>query len=373
MVPAMLCLSIFSFGTARSSTATAIFITRFFAGVFGSAPVSNVSAALSDVWAPAARGYAVVYYSIAVVGGPTIGPLIGAAIIVNPHLDWRWTEYITTIWTFTAFAIAWATLPESYPPVLLARKAAAMRKSTGDDRYYHPHESKNISLSEIVTKYFARPMRMLTTEPVVMCVTLYASFVYGILYLTVAAFPYVFTEKRQMSPVHSSATSLAIFVGVLAAIPINLFNQPRYARLSAAAGGKPVPDARLLPICVAGFLFTGGLFWFGWTAAPQYSVWLPTAGAVLIGAGFNAIFNQCVNVLVDTYGVWATSAVAANTFLRSVLAAAFPILVKPMFDKLEISGAMSVLGGISAGLILVPFLLMRYGEALRRKSKMIPE
>ena len=74
MEPAMFCLGLFSIGTATSTSAASIFITRFFGGVFGSAPVSNVSAALGDIWAPKARGIAVTYYALAVVGGPTLGP-----------------------------------------------------------------------------------------------------------------------------------------------------------------------------------------------------------------------------------------------------------------------------------------------------------
>ena len=72
--PATFCLGLFSIGTAVSKNATSILVTRFFAGVFGSAPVSNVSAALGDIWAPRARGTAVTFYAVAVVGGPTLGP-----------------------------------------------------------------------------------------------------------------------------------------------------------------------------------------------------------------------------------------------------------------------------------------------------------
>jgi hypothetical protein len=49
-----------------------LFITRFFAGVFGSAPVSNVAAVLGDIWDPKVRGTAVTFYALAVVGGPTL-------------------------------------------------------------------------------------------------------------------------------------------------------------------------------------------------------------------------------------------------------------------------------------------------------------
>lgn len=74
MKPAMFCLGLLTIGTARSTTAASIFVTRFFGGIFGSAPVSNVSAALGDIWAPRARGIAMNVYTGAVLGGPTLGP-----------------------------------------------------------------------------------------------------------------------------------------------------------------------------------------------------------------------------------------------------------------------------------------------------------
>jgi hypothetical protein len=73
MLPAVFFLGLFSIGTATSKNIQSILITRFFGGIFGSAPVSNVSAALGDIWAPKARGTAVCFYAVAVVGGPTLG------------------------------------------------------------------------------------------------------------------------------------------------------------------------------------------------------------------------------------------------------------------------------------------------------------
>lgn len=60
----MICLGLFSIGTAVGKNAQTIFITRFFAGLFGSAPVSNVAAALGDIWEPKSRGTAVTFYAV---------------------------------------------------------------------------------------------------------------------------------------------------------------------------------------------------------------------------------------------------------------------------------------------------------------------
>ncbi|KAE8150655.1 major facilitator superfamily domain-containing protein [Aspergillus avenaceus] len=373
MLPAVFLLGIFSIGTATSKNTAAVLITRYFAGVFGSAPVSNVSAALGDIFHMKARAIASTSYAICVVGGPTMGPIIGAALVNHPGLGWRWTEYIEAIIVFFVFTVTFFCLPEVYGPVLLHRKAQRLRKETGNQALYHPHERVALDAYSIVTKHFARPLIMLVTEPMVTVIALYASFTYALLYLTLEVFPIVFEELRQWKPVVATLPFIGLFVGVLlSSVFIISVGQPYYIRRWEQGGGKPVPEARLMPMAVGGVLFAGGLFWFAWTASPPLSWGLPVVGAVLFGCGFCIIFGQCINFLVDTYGPYAASATASNTFLRSVLAAAFPLFSHPMFHRLGVGPAMSILGGIAAIMIPVPFLFMVYGVRLRKMSRFAP-
>lgn len=309
---------------------------------------------------------------MAVIGGPTIGPVIGAALTVNPSLGWRWTEYIEAIWVFAVAAMALWGMPELYSPVLLKRKAKRLRAETGDARYWSPHEKMKLDLNSIVTKQLSRPLKMLFTEPMVACIALYASFVYALLYLTLEVFPIVFREERGWSTVVATLPFLGLFVGVLVALAINIGNQPRYARIVDANKGKPVPEARLAPMVVGGVLFAIGLFWFGWTANPSIQWAAPVIATAFIGAGFNVIFQQCINFLVDTYGMYAASAVSANTFLRSILAAGFPMAARPMFLNLGVGPAMSILGGVACLALPVPFIFMKYGLKLRKMSTFAP-
>lgn len=79
-----------------------------------------------DIWAPHHRGIAVVGYSITLIGGPTIGPIVGGVFIASGH-GWRWTEYITGIVMLTQFAINVFVVDESYSPALLTIKAHKLR------------------------------------------------------------------------------------------------------------------------------------------------------------------------------------------------------------------------------------------------------
>lgn len=370
ILPAVFALGIFSIGTAVSQSMTSVLVTRFLAGVAGSAPISNVSAALGDMYSPAARGTAVTFYAVCVCGGPTLGPVIGAALVTK--LNWRWTEYVEAMWVFAVFGVAVIVMPEVYPPVLLSRKAKRLRKETGDDQHWHPHESEKMRLNNIFTKYLARPIRMFLTEPLITSVAMYASFVYGLLYMTLEIFPIVYEDQRHWSPVLASLPFLGMLIGICSAVFINLANQPYYHRAVAANNGKAAPEARLPPMVLGGWLFVIGLFWFGWTASPDIHWASPTVATAFIGGGFNTIFQQCLNVLVDTYGPYAASAVAANTILRSFLACALPLAAKPMFRSLGVGPAASVLGGVACLALPIPWLLKRYGLRLRKMSKFAP-
>ena len=308
------------------------------------------------------------FYAVCVVGGPTLGPVIGAGALVNPHLGWRWTEYIEAFVTFAVVLLTTFCLPEIYPPVLLKRKARRLRKETGNPAYYHPSEDTKLDVNTVVTKHLTRPIRMLLTEPIVTAIAVYASFVFGLLYLTLEVFPIVYREERGWPTVSATLPFCGLFVGILCALTVNVGNVKRYARISDAAGGKAVPEARLQPMIVGSIIFPIGLFWFGWTANPKYHWAIPTVATAFIGAGFNLIFQQCINYLVDSYGLYAASATSANTFLRSIFAAGLPLAANPMFHNLGVGPAMSILGAIAVVAIAVPFLFLKYAIVLRRRS-----
>jgi MFS family permease len=132
--------TIFSFGTATAKDIQTVLITRFFAGLFGSAPVTDTGGVLADIWSPEQRGIAIVGYAITLIGGPTLGPIIRGAI-TSSYLGWHWTEYLTGIIMTAQFALDAFLLEESYPPVLLVYRARLLR-----------HEGKNWALHAKVSK-----------------------------------------------------------------------------------------------------------------------------------------------------------------------------------------------------------------------------
>jgi len=99
----------------------------------------------------------------------------------------------------------------------------------------------------------------------------------------------------------------------------------------------------------------------------QVSIHHPTVSAFDRGTFLTRL--QCLNFLVDKYGLYAASAVSANTFLRSLLACSLPLAASPMFNGLGVGPA-----GSSVAVLAwpVPFILMKYGLRLRGMSKFAP-
>ncbi len=105
---------IFSFASATAKDVQTLMISRFFGGVFGGAPLSNVGGVLADIWPATQRGAALIIWGLAVMTGPLIAPVIGGALVISlPTTGWRWTGYVylprETIqtWLLTPFEAHW--------------------------------------------------------------------------------------------------------------------------------------------------------------------------------------------------------------------------------------------------------------------------
>lgn len=165
-----------------------------------------------------------------------------------------------------------------------------------------------------------RPFQLLTT-PICSLIALYASFVYGILYANLSSFPIAYQSPlyRDWGPVVGALPFLALLVGILTGAPANLLNNRYYFRRMQQNNGRPVPEARLPPMMAGGIVFAMGLFLFGWTSDPNVNYWPGLVGIGLTGFGFFTIFQAALNYLIDTFTRYGASAVAANTFLRSMV------------------------------------------------------
>jgi len=99
---------------------------------------------------------------------------------------------------------------------------------------------------------------------------------------------------------------------------------------------------------------------------------VPTLSGLLTGFGIFTVFLQLLNYIVDAYLMFAASAIAANTFMRSLFGCVFPLFATAMFDGIGINWTMTLLGCVAAILVPLPVIFYIWGPKLRQKSKFAP-
>jgi MFS transporter, DHA1 family, multidrug resistance protein len=97
----------------------------------------------------------------------------------------------------------------------------------------------------------------------VFLVSLYVTFVYGLLYLFLTAYPIVFQGIHGMSSGVAGFLYLGITIGMLFSGLFIALTQPSYSRKLLANYSVPVPEWRLPPAIIGGVLFACGHLWFG--------------------------------------------------------------------------------------------------------------
>ncbi|KAJ7461146.1 MFS polyamine transporter [Mycena latifolia] len=373
-VIAMTTYTILHLGQALAQNIETLLITRFLGGFFAVAPLVNAGGVIADIWSVETRGLATSMFSASVFLGPVMGPIV-AGYIVDSALSWRWVFWVMMIFAGSCTLVMVLALPETYAPVLLLNKVQARRKAdpAGTQHLFAAHEKQDWSPRGIVHRTLFRPFQMLAGEPILVLVTLYLSLVYGVMYCLFEAFPIIFVQKRGFTIAQDGLVFIGIGLGTTLGAALNVYFSRQYPTLIKTWRGFPPPEERLWAGMVGGCAFVVGIFWLGWSGNYASVPWyVPAISTVLVGLSISSIFISFLSYLVDTYLMYSASAFAANTFCRSLVAAAFPLFTVQMFDKLGVNWAATLLGCVGLLLAPMPFLFYKYGARVRAGSKYAP-
>ncbi|KAF4984497.1 hypothetical protein FZEAL_345 [Fusarium zealandicum] len=354
--------------TADHGVAT-LLVLRFFCGTFGSSPLTNAGGVISDVFRIEDRSIAMGVFSLAPAMGPTLGPFMGGYL--GQSEGWRWVMGLMAIIAGAFWLLGICLVPETYAPMLLKHRAHALSMKT--QRVYkskYEHEGKLESPSVILKKALLRPWLLLFVEPIVLILSVYTAIVYGTLYMLFGAYPVVFQLERGWSAGKGGLAFLGVAVGMVLALPVVAAINLWYMKITRASkDGVAPPEARLPGSMIGGIAVPVGMFWFAWTSYTSVHWMSPIAAGVPFGFGMLLIFHSIFNYLIDAYSVYAASVLAANTVLRSLFGAAFPLFTKQMYDELGTQWASSVPAFLALACLPMPFILYKYGPAIRKRCR----
>lgn len=171
---------VFIIPCAVSKNIGTLIVCRMIDGIAFSAPMTLVGGTLADLWRNEERGVPMACFSAAPFIGPAIGPLAGG--FLSDNLGWRWLYWMQLILAFVAWVLITFTVPETYAPILLKKRAAKLRKSENDPKFTTELELDPRPLGQKLRIFLFRPFQLLFLEPIVLFVSLYMSVLYGLLY-----------------------------------------------------------------------------------------------------------------------------------------------------------------------------------------------
>ncbi|KAF1843276.1 MFS multidrug transporter-like protein [Cucurbitaria berberidis CBS 394.84] len=374
---AYIIFELFLFGSAFADNFATLVVTRFFGGGASSVSINIVGGSISDVWrGDKARSLPMSLFGFTSVAGIALGPFIGSAIVQirrpNIGLDapWRWIYYIQIIYNAALIPVFWFILQETRGDVILRKRARKLRKETGRE-IYAESELVKTSIAMQLKLSFMRPTKMLLTEPVVIFFTLWISFAWGILFLFFSSVVQTFSQSYGFGIFQTGLIQLAITAGAAIGTFINPLQDWLYLRTASKnteRPGKPIPEGRLYTSIPGSFLFTVGLFMYGWSSRPEVHWIVPTIGVCIVGIGIYSIYMGVVNYLTDAYEKYAASALSAASLGRNTFGAFLPFASFQLFKTLGFGWAGSLLGFIGLILSIVPIVLLFKGREIRAKS-----
>lgn len=126
-----------------------------------------------------------------------VGPLAGG--FLSDAAGWRWLYWLTLILSGVIWIVITFTVPETYAPTILAKRAEKLRKETGDQNWVTETDLDMRPLMERMKIFLIMPLKLLFGELIVLLITLYMSILYGLLYMFFVAYPLVFQEGKGYS------------------------------------------------------------------------------------------------------------------------------------------------------------------------------
>lgn len=212
-------------------------------------------------------------------------------------------------------------------------------------------------------------MKLLLTTPIVTLMALYVAITYGILYLLITTFSFVYRQQYGFSEGDSGLTFLPAGLGMM--LGVVFFGQLTDAMVkrNQARGVAHRPEVRIAPALTVpcGVALPVGLFIYGWAADFAVHWIVPMLGVLVFSAGLMGVMFCVQNYLLDTYPRYAASVTAAMTVLRSLLGALLPLGGLEMYNVLGLGWGNSLLAFISLALVPIPVFFFVFGERLRSR------
>ncbi|PKY00615.1 MFS general substrate transporter [Aspergillus campestris IBT 28561] len=370
LAAANLFFCVWQIGCALAPNMAALIVFRLLTGIGGAGCITLGGGVISDMFRVDQRGFAMGFWTLGPLFGPILGPLVGG--YVTQTIGWRWDFWIVLMLGGVLTVVLEIFNRETNHRILIQHKVARLRKELGRDDLKSCYEggADAQNRTQILLNGLIRPIKLLALSPLVFFLSLYVAFVYGVLYLLFTTIPTVFESVYGFSIGSTGLVYLSLGLGnFIGWLLITLFSDKSVVKLAKANNGLFQPEMRLAISIFSGIFLPITFFWYGWCAYYKTHWILPIIALAPFGFGIMGLFLPILTYLVDCYPMYAASAIAANTVLRSLVGAFLPLAGPSMYETMGLGWGNSLLGFICVGMIPLPIIFYKYGERLRKVQR----
>jgi len=142
-------------------------VLRFLQGFFGSPCLATGGASIGDIFSLLKLPYGLSLWSAFASCGPALGPIISGFSV--PAENWRWSLWEILWLSGPVLVSMFFLLPETSSANILMRRAARLRKLTGNPNLKCQAEidQAKLKVSKIVNDALYRPMQIMMLDPAV--------------------------------------------------------------------------------------------------------------------------------------------------------------------------------------------------------------
>jgi len=167
----------------------------FLTGVVGSASIANVAGTIVDLFGDVdGNGQAMALFVFSAELGPGLGSPVGAWITTNPNMGYKWI-FLVNVLIGAVFTFFLCFVPETLPRYAIANAAAKKSTEKKDVVTLRQH----IDITDELKFIFTMTFKILTQEPIVLCLGLYNGFAFGLMFLYLDGVFDVFMVNNHLS------------------------------------------------------------------------------------------------------------------------------------------------------------------------------
>ena len=191
------CFVLVFLGLAFGKNIATILICRALSGLFGCVGTILAGGTFSDMYPSDERAIPMASFSYVAILGTVAAPMYSGFIAET--IGWRWIEGIHGLSNLPLLGVIIVFFKETRGRHLLQKRAKAICKATGDNRYKSEMDLEIRSIKKMLYASSVKAVHMLVTEPVVFAFGLWISFAWFVTFLFLSVIPITFEEKRGWS------------------------------------------------------------------------------------------------------------------------------------------------------------------------------